>query len=102
MPDYVSRVHSEEIDSLFDAILNLQSRGECYRFFEDLFTVPELTSIAQRWDVAKLLDRGVTYSDIAQRLNVSTATISRVNRCLLYGAGGYKLMLDRMKRKEEE
>jgi len=94
---YQSRLESEEIDSLFRAILELKDVNECYRFFEDLCTIPELKSIAQRWDVARQLDRGITYQEISQELNASTATISRVNRCISYGAGGYRMMLDRMK-----
>ena len=94
---YQSRLESEEIDSLFRAILELKDVNECYRFFEDLCTIPELKSIAQRWDVARQLDRGITYQEISQELNASTATISRVNRCISYGAGGYRMMLDRIK-----
>lgn len=94
---YQSRLESEEIDSLFRAVLALKDVNECYRFFEDLCTIPELKSIAQRWDVARQLDRGITYQEISQELNASTATISRVNRCISYGAGGYRMMLDRMK-----
>ena len=98
---YQSRLESEEIDSLFRAILELKDVNECYRFFEDLCTIPELKSIAQRWDVARQLDRGITYQEISQELNASTATISRVNRCISYGAGGYRMMLDRMKEIED-
>lgn len=92
---YRSRLANEEIDSLFEAILKLENTEECYRFFEDLCTIPELKSIAQRWMVARMLDTGATYSDISKDLSASTATISRVNRSLSYGAGGYRLMLDR-------
>jgi len=94
---YQSRLQSEECDSLFRAILQLNDINECYRFFEDLCTIPELKSIAQRWEVAKQLDQGITYQELSQQLNASTATISRVNRCISYGAGGYRMMLDRMK-----
>ena len=97
MDEYVSKLQSEDMDAVFRAILSLSDVSECYRFFEDLCTVPELLSFAQRWRVAELLDEGVTYQDIAGRLNASTATISRVNRCIGYGAGGYRLALDRMK-----
>ena len=97
MDEYQSKLQSEEMDALFAAILSLRSTEECYRFFDDLCTVPELLSISQRYRVAELLDAGVTYQDISGKLNASTATISRVNRCLAYGAGGYRLLLDRQK-----
>lgn len=97
MPDYEFRTRSGEIDSLFDAVLLLEDRNECYRFFEDVCTIAELNAIAQRWEVAKLLDQGITYQEIAKGHNASSATISRVNRCLSYGAGGYRLMLERMR-----
>lgn len=102
MSEYVSRLKNGEIDSLFEAILDLKSVSECYQFFEDALTIQELLSIAQRWEVAKQLDLGETYADIATKLNASTATISRVNRCLAYGAGGYRLLLDRMNGKSKE
>lgn len=100
MDDYRSRIQSADIDALFQAFLSLRSVTECYRFFEDICTITEIQSLAQRWEVAMRLDRGETYQDIAKSLNVSTATISRVNRCLAYGAGGYRLLLDR--RSEEK
>ena len=100
MNPYESRIRSEEADALFDAILSLKDRDECYRFFEDLCTITELKSIAQRWAVAKQLDSGETYQQIAQQLSASSATIGRVNRCLYDGAGGYRLMLDRQRGKE--
>ena len=81
MESYSSKLRSAEADALFDAILSLRSREECYRFFEDICTIAELKSIAQRWDVACKLDDGVTYQEIAQQLSASTATISRVNAC---------------------
>ena len=98
---YQSRLQSDECDSLFQAILQLNDVNECYQFFEDLCTIPELKSIAQRWEVAKQLDRGITYQEISQQLNASTATISRVNRCITYGAGGYRMMLDRTNSTED-
>lgn len=97
MDEYRSRLQSREMDAVFSAILELRDVSECYRFFEDLCTVPELLSLAQRWEVVEQLDRGVTYQEISRALNASTATISRVNRCLTYGAGGYRLVLDRRK-----
>ncbi len=102
MDEYISRFKNNDLDALFAAILSLQSVEECYRFFEDVCTVQELFSISQRWDVARMLDTGITYQEISAKLNASTATISRVNRCLGYGAGGYRLMLDRMRQDQKE
>ncbi len=101
MDEYVSRLQSKSLDEVFSAILSLNDISECYRFFEDVCTVSELLSIAQRWEVARLLDQGVTYQQIAHDLNASSATISRVNRSLAYGAGGYRLLLDRTRPKED-
>lgn len=97
MADYESRLRAPDLDALFDAVLLLRDRSECYRFFEDVCTISELKSIAQRFDVAKKLDEGATYQEISQQLGASTATISRVNRALAYGAGGYRLLLDRIR-----
>lgn len=94
---YESKLQNEEIDRLFEAILALQSTEECYRFFEDVCTIGELQSIAQRWHVARLLEQGATYNVISESTGISTATVSRVGKCLNYGAGGYRLMLDRLK-----
>ena len=98
---YQSRLQSKEIDDLFDVILSLQNHSECYQFFEDLCTIPELKSIAQRWQVARALNEGITYQEISKDLNASTATISRINRCITYGAGGYRMMLDRLQPTED-
>jgi len=100
MDAYESRMKSPELDDVFHAILTLRDITECYRFFEDICTINELQALSQRWQVAKRLDAGVTYQEISHQFNASTATISRVNRCLEYGAGGYRLMLDRMKETE--
>ncbi|MDL2273492.1 YerC/YecD family TrpR-related protein [Oscillospiraceae bacterium OttesenSCG-928-G22] len=86
-----------KMDALFEAILLLRSMEECYRFFEDLCTVSELKSMEQRFDVANMLAEGRVYSDIAAETGASSATISRVNRALNYGADGYKLVLERKK-----
>mgnify|MGYP000992896859 CR=1 FL=1 len=99
---YESKLASEQADKLFSAILTLESREECYRFFEDLCTIKELHDLAQRFEVAKKLKDGVTYQEIAQKTGASTATISRVNRCLHYGAGGYQLALERLKDREDK
>lgn len=94
-------IQSESLDQLFDAIINLKSREECSKFFEDICTVKELLDMAQRLDVAVLLDQGVSYQTIAQQINVSTATISRVSRCLNYGSGGYRAALDQLKEEKQ-
>lgn len=84
------------IDHLFDTILSLKTREECYMFFEDACTVKEMLDIAQRLEVAKMLADKQSYAQIAKETGMSTATISRVSRCLMYGAGGYRLALERM------
>src|SRR5699024_11161958 len=85
-------------DELFDAMLSLETREEFYRFFDDIATMNEIHSLAQRLRVAKMLANGDTYSKIASETHASTATISRVRRCINYGSGGYQLALDRMKK----
>ncbi len=99
--EFQSRLKSKELDELFEAILLLQTEEECYRFFEDICTISEIRAISQRLEVAKLLRKGVTYQEIAQRLGASTATISRVNRSLTYGASGYIMMLDRLEKTKD-
>jgi TrpR-related protein YerC/YecD len=81
---------------LFEAILALKDQEECRAFFQDLCTVAELKAMAQRLEVAQLLDQGLIYNDILQRTGASSATISRVNRALQYGADGYKTVLPRL------
>ncbi|MDD4049208.1 MAG: YerC/YecD family TrpR-related protein [Clostridia bacterium] len=92
---YESRFKDGFTDSLFEAILNLKNKEECYRFFEDICTVAEIKAIAQRLEVAKMLSEDCTYTDIAEKTGASTATISRIKRCLFFGADGYKLILER-------
>ncbi|MBQ7540703.1 MAG: hypothetical protein IJT44_00245 [Clostridia bacterium] len=94
-----SKIQSAETDALFRAVLSLQTEEECYRFFEDVCTIKEIRDIAQRLEVARLLKSGDTVASIAQRTGASTTTVSRVNRCLHYGAGGYDLVLDRAAQK---
>ena len=89
-------IESDSLNQLFDAILALKNREECSQFFEDICTIKEVLDMAQRLDVAVLLNQGVSYQAIAQQINVSTATISRVSRCLNYGSGGYKIALERL------
>lgn len=91
-------VRTPEVDDLCDAILSLQTRDECYRFFQDVCTVNELTSLSQRFAVAKMLKEKRTYLEIAQMTGASTATISRVNRALIYGSDGYSIVLDRLRK----
>ncbi|WP_019879655.1 YerC/YecD family TrpR-related protein [Succinispira mobilis] len=92
-----SRLKDELIDQLFKSILLLKNVEECYKFFEDVGTVGELKSLAQRLQVAKMLQEGYIYEEIIRQTGASTATISRVKRCLNYGADGYKLVLERLK-----
>ncbi len=87
---------SKQLDELFEAILLLKTKDDCYKFFEDACTVRELNSIAQRLEVAKLLMIRKTYNEIEKETGASTATISRVNRSLHYGADGYDLVLDHL------
>lgn len=93
-------LHSESIDRLFEVILSLKTTEDCYAFFEDICTIKELQDLAQRMDVAVLLDEGMNYQKISQQVNVSTATISRVSKCLNYGSGGYKAALAALKEKK--
>ena len=90
------KIKTEAVDSLFDAILTLKDRNECYAFFEDLCTVNELLSLSQRFEVASMLRDKKTYLDIAEKTGASTATISRVNRSLNYGNDGYDLVFNRL------
>jgi len=86
-----------DMDLLFQGILQLQTVEECYDFFEDLCTISELHAMVQRFQVARMLDEGRIYSDIVKETGASTATISRVNKCLVYGSDGYRTTLDRLK-----
>ncbi len=90
------KIQTEAVDHLFDAILCLHTKEECYHFFEDLCTVNELLSISQRFEVASMLRAHRTYLEIAEKTGASTATISRVNRSLNYGSDGYELVFDRL------
>ena len=94
-------IRTQAVDELFDAILTLRTREECYRFFEDVCTVNELQAISQRLEVAKLLLAKTTYLDIARLTGASTATISRVNRSLVYGSDGYEMVFERMGEEKE-
>ena len=93
---------SGDKDALFRAILSLETLEECYDFFEDLCTMKELEDMAQRVTAARLLLEGSTYEQIVKRVAISTATISRINRCIQYGSGGYGKILRRAEGSEEE
>ena len=92
---YDSKLKSPETDMLFESILKLETLDDCYRFFDDLCTISELRSFVQRFEVAKMLNEGITFNLIAEKTGASTATISRVNHCLQYGADGYKNVLNK-------
>lgn len=97
-----TKLHDKNVDFLFDVILTLQNKDECYRFFEDLCTVPEIKAMSQRLAVAKMLSEKRVYSDIVSDTGASTATISRVNRSLIYGCDGYELVFGRIEEKRQE
>lgn len=90
------KLKTDAVDHLFDAILSLETKEECYDFFEDLCTVNELLSLSQRFDVASMLRNHKTYLEIAENTGASTATISRVNRSLNYGNDGYQMVFERL------
>ena len=94
-------IRTEAVDHLFEAILSLKEKEECYTFFEDVCTVNELLSLSQRFEVARMLRAQKTYLDIAERTGASTATISRVNRSLNYGNHGYDMVFSRVNFEEE-
>lgn len=97
----IDKLRGEELDKFFDAVLQLETREECYQFFDDIATMNEIKSFAQRLHVANLLYDGKKYTEIEDATKASTATISRVRRCLDFGSGGYRLVLDRMKKVNE-
>ena len=98
---YESKMKNAETDRLFQAILALKTEEECYRFFDDLCTYTEILPMAQRFQVAEELYGGRTFSNISEKIGVSSTTITRVNKCLNYGADGYRAILDRLHGKEE-
>ena len=95
------KIRSDAVDQLFDAVLSLENREECYAFFEDICTVNELLSLSQRLEVAGMLREKKTYLEIAEKTGASTATISRVNRSLNYGNDGYDMVFSRIEDPEE-
>ena len=95
------KIRTDAVEHMFEAILCLQSKEECYQFFEDVCTVNELLSLSQRFEVAAMLRSHRTYLDIAEKTGASTATISRVNRSLNYGNDGYELIFNRLAEKKD-
>lgn len=93
----INKLRGKELDQLFNSVLSLKDLEECYRFFDDLCTVNEIQSLAQRLEVARMLREGKTYHKIETETGASTATISRVKRCLNYGNDAYEMALDRIK-----
>lgn len=89
-------IHTEAVDQLFEAVLSLKTKEECYIFFEDVCTINELLSLSQRFEVAKMLQQKKTYLEISEKTGASTATISRVNRSLSYGNDGYEMVFERL------
>ena len=98
----MAHYRNESIDRLFEAIAGIHTADECCAFFEDLCTIREIQDMAQRLDTAILLDRGMSYQAIADEVGISTATISRVKRSLMYGSNGYRTAIDRIKETENE
>ncbi|WP_230397595.1 YerC/YecD family TrpR-related protein [Novisyntrophococcus fermenticellae] len=89
-------IHTEAVDHLFEAVLCLKNKEECYTFFQDVCTINELLSLSQRFEVAKMLREKKTYLEISDKTGASTATISRVNRSLTYGNDGYEMVFNRL------
>lgn len=96
------KIQSEAVDHLFEAILCLNNKEECYTFFEDVCTINELLSLSQRFEVAKMLREKKTYLEISEKTGASTATISRVNRSLTYGNDGYEMVFNRMRENNQK
>lgn len=96
-----SKIKDEMTDKLFEAILLLENIDECYNFFEDICTISEIKALAQRLEVAGMLKKGIVYTEISEKTGASTATISRVNRALNYGADGYKTILQRLEQQKK-
>lgn len=97
---FTSKLKSDQTDVLARALLSLETEEDCYRLFEDLFTIREIQDIGQRLEVARLLQEKTTYTEIVEKTGVSTATIGRVNRALNYGAGGYQKVLENLREKD--
>lgn len=98
----MEKLHTRDVDNLFKAILSLETLDECYKFFEDALTVKEILDISQRLKAAKMLKDGENYVIIGKETGMSTATISRVSKCLEYGSGGYDIVLERLEKMEND
>lgn len=94
--------HNQNTDELCEALLHLRTKEECYAFLEDICTIKEALDISQRLAVAKMLRQGASYTNITKQTGASTATISRVSKCFEYGAGGYKLVMDRLEEQSND
>lgn len=94
--------HSDSVDRLFRTFVNLESVEECYAYFEDLCTVKEIKDMAQRLDTAILLSQGLSYQKIGEQVEISSATIGRVSRCLNYGSGGYRTAIEKLEKEKQE
>jgi len=97
----MKKIDLSKTKNFYDAVLSLENAEECEVFFEDIFTMKELLDVSQRFEVAIMLNEGKNYNEICEITGASTATISRVNRCLMYGNGGYKTVIDRIVKSEE-
>ena len=98
----MEKLHTRDVDNFFKAILSLETLDECYKFFEDALTVKEILDVSQRLKAARMLKDGENYVIIARETGMSTATISRVSKCLEYGSGGYDIVLDRLEKMEND
>lgn len=96
----MEKLHTKDVDALFEAILTLKDVDECYKFFEDACTIKEILEISQRLKAAKMLKAGANYLEVCAETGMSSATISRVSKCLEYGAGGYDIVIKRVKEKD--
>ena len=95
-------LHCKSVDRLFQTFLNLQTLDECYAYFEDICTIKEIFDMAQRLDTAILLSQGLSYQKIADQVEISSATIGRVSKCLNYGTGGYRKAIEQLRMSEEK
>ena len=98
----MGKLHTPEIERLVKAVLRLETEDECFRFFEDICTIKEIQDMSQRLHVAEMLNQNKSYTEVSKETGASTATISRVNKCLNYGSDGYRRILDKLDGKENE
>ena len=95
----VEKIKNPDVDFLIDAFMTLENAGEYYKFFDDILTIAEIKEMSKRLKAAKMLKAGTVYSEVSETTGLSTATISRVSKCLKYGSDGYNIVLDRLDRK---